>query len=214
MTEIPVEQRKIDHRQALVDYLALGPKRSLSKLCQYYAGTVPNPTGLPTLKFWSKRDGWQKAAAEYDTRVAQKVEAKLEKSDAKEVFDLVTEIDGLVEKGVEALKALLSDPDRFGIFKTPQDFSAATNALARLIQTRELIAGRPTARVEMDHRLDAPAWIRDRLQSRLPATQEPPLIEVEHRPDRQEEPEFNELTDYSQETAGTHGVPAASREDR
>ena len=188
MTEIITEARRIDHRQALADYLALGSRRSLAKLHQHHAKTTPKAPSIDVLKYWSRKFGWRKAAAEYDDRVAARVAAKVEQAAVKRDFDLVKELDNLVEHGVEAIRAQLADPEIVGIFRTPQDIAAAVNALSSLIKTRELILGRPTARLDMGHRIEPPAWMRQMIEeSRSVALDENAGQVIEHQPVKPEE---------------------------
>ena len=165
MTETTIEPRRIDHRQALIDYLNLGRTRSLSKLHKHHTETTPNPRGIDTLKYWSRKHGWREAATEYDVRVAAKVVARVENAAVKQDFNLIMEIDKLIAQGVEVIRSQLVTPEIVGIFRTPQDFAAATNGLATLIKNRELLAGRATSRTDYTHRAEPPAWLQEQLQN-------------------------------------------------
>ena len=162
MSETTTEPRRIDHRQALMDYLALGRKRSLSKLCRHYAAAVPNPTGLPTLKFWSKRDGWRTAAAEHDERVTAQVVTKLERATVSTEFDQIQAFAYIIENGTKVLDEFISDPENLKKVTTAADFSAVSNALVRLSQLVELLNGKPTTRFDSTHRVvvQPPDWLR------------------------------------------------------
>lgn len=69
--------------QALMDYLAMGSVRSLSKLlAQYQTYTKPPPTKyLNTLKSWSDKNEWQKRIKQYlddiEAEAADKVRQRL-----------------------------------------------------------------------------------------------------------------------------------------
>lgn len=160
MTETTKEPRRIDHRRALVDYLALGRKRSLSKLCRHYAAAVPNPAGLPTLKFWSKRDAWKMAAAQHDERVTAQVVNKLERATVSMEFDQIQAFIAIIENGTKVLDDFISDPENLKKVTTAADFSAVSNALVRLSQLVELLNGKPTTRFDSTHRVvvEPPEW--------------------------------------------------------
>ena len=73
---------EIDRGQALTEYKALGPNRSIRKLANVFATKWPDkraPTE-PTLYNWSSQGGWQELCGEHDTKVtllvANEVESK------------------------------------------------------------------------------------------------------------------------------------------
>lgn len=71
--------------QAFADYVAMGPSRSLSSLCERYrTGTKPVPTNrLTTLKEWSIKYGWQARIAEAATERAREMLEQASEIDAQ-----------------------------------------------------------------------------------------------------------------------------------
>lgn len=53
----------ITPEQAYIDYLSMGPQRSLAKLHAKYTRTTPKPPSLDTLKSWSRRHYWRTKVA-------------------------------------------------------------------------------------------------------------------------------------------------------
>lgn len=81
--------------QALRDYLRIGVRRSLSKLCAQYTRqasskrTVKQPptTSLNTLETWSHQHEWVKRAKAYDIDEQRKLDAALEANRQKLIDD-------------------------------------------------------------------------------------------------------------------------------
>jgi hypothetical protein len=60
--------------RALLDYLNLGPGRSLPALVQRYKNQESPPTrALNTLRMWSSKDDWAARAASFDALEAQRI---------------------------------------------------------------------------------------------------------------------------------------------
>ena len=163
MTQEHTETQRVDHQRALAAYLAMGPGRSLSKLCRRYAGTVPKPPGLPTLKFWSKRDGWQAEAVRYDERIAGQVVDRIEEASVEKQFDQAAELLDIVESSVAVLKTYAGDPDTLKKITTAAEFAQVSNAVVNISKHLELLAGRATRRDDGTLDIRCPDWLADRL---------------------------------------------------
>ena len=162
MTET-AEKPRIDHRQALADYLALGNKRSLAKLHQRYTETAPNPTSIDTLKYWSRKFGWRKVAAEHDDRIAGQVVDRIEETAVERQFDQAAELLDIVEGCVAALKAYAGGPENLKKITTAAEFAQVSNAVVNISKHLELLAGRATRRDDGTFDIRCPDWLAERL---------------------------------------------------
>ena len=92
---------------ALADYLAMGPGRSLEKLCEVYverrrsvgAEAVPT-TRLPTLQKWSSEYNWQEEALAYEQRMAEALETEAAKA-RKRRLKIVQSAIGILVEGMQ-----------------------------------------------------------------------------------------------------------------
>lgn len=186
MTETITEPRRIDHRQALADYLAMGPQRSLVKLHQYYEATANGGPCLQTLKNWSKKHGWQKAAARHDERVAAQIAERAERVAVEKGFDQVAAFAEIIEHGAVALREFIKDPENLKKVTNAAEFGTVANALVRISQLVELLEGRPTGRLGVEHKAEPPEWMKNQIEQ----AEESEMIDVttarrlEHQPDR------------------------------
>ncbi len=98
--------RSVTAEQAFADYLAMEP-RSLTRLSQHYAETVPDGPPLATLKYWSKKHEWQQKIAAHEAQVEDQLRGKAAKAQASERWNAAQACRDAAEKalkrGVEML---------------------------------------------------------------------------------------------------------------
>jgi hypothetical protein len=131
-TKTPVRRRQPNHVQALRDYLALGPSRSLEKISTLHrdsAGTTP--VSLDTLKFWSRRHGWVGRAREHDAQVGALASAKAIEWDANDLASNAARLRRAgslaADRAIEALG--LVDVSRANVAMVATLLTAAADAL-------------------------------------------------------------------------------------
>ena len=165
--EKPKKSKRIKHRQALNDYLALGPDRSLEKLYQWYKANVPQPPCSSIIKIWSTRYGWQARSVEHDERVAGGVSQKVEAAAVEGAWDRVKDLTAVAQKSIKkVLEGLEGDNmearDAYAV-------AALANTAMACIKTAELLSGRATGRLgQEDIKQYAPEWLRERLTAPPP----------------------------------------------
>ena len=166
--EKPKKSKRIKHRQALNDYLALGPDRSLEKLYQWYKANVPQPPCSSIIKIWSTRYGWQARSAEHDERVAGGVSQKVEDAAVEGTWDRVKDLTEVAQKSIQkALAALTGDSMEV---KDPYAVAALMNTALGSIKAVELLSGRATGRLDnLFPKDEIPEWMRARLEDHAPA---------------------------------------------
>ncbi|MCH8275768.1 MAG: hypothetical protein IH851_13380, partial [Armatimonadetes bacterium] len=171
--EKPKKSKRIKHRQALNDYLALGPDRSLEKLYQWYKANVPQPPCSSIIKIWSTRYGWQARSAEHDERVAGGVSQKVEAAAVEGAWDRVKDLTAVAQKSIKkVLEGLEGDNmearDAYAV-------AALANTAMACIKTAELLSGRATDRLDrIDVKTFAPEWLAERLKAHAQAS--PPTV--------------------------------------
>ena len=165
--EKPKKSKRIKHRQALNDYLALGPDRSLEKLYQWYKANVPQPPCSSIIKIWSTRYGWQTRAAEHDERVAGGVSQKVEEAAVEKGWDTVTALTDLAKKALD--KAIAGFDGGEITADDAYQVQALLNSAIIALKHVELISGRATGRLgQEDIKQYAPEWLRERLTTPPP----------------------------------------------
>ena len=164
MAEKRTEPPRIDHRQALADYLAMSSSRSLRKLRKAYDNNATiRPPSFHTLASWSRKHGWQDEAARYDARVGAQVAEKAEGLAVESGFDQVSEFMDLIEGATAVAKAWIADPGTVKKINNATEFATVANAVARLSQHVELLSGKATSRADGSHRIECPDWLAERL---------------------------------------------------
>ena len=134
----------IGPHQGLRDYLALGERRSLRKLARHYASTMP--TGAPpliTLKGWSKRYGWVRAAAQYDREVAETLARRAKEAAINAEFDRVQ---ALAKAAQQCLDAALQV--RLPSAATASDVRTLVTTAIDAIKMIEVLTGGASDRTE------------------------------------------------------------------
>jgi hypothetical protein len=74
--------------EAFADYLALGPERSIAKLCELYADTCASPPALRTLKNWSAEGAWRHRVVEHAAQVGALVQSMAAESGSQAHLDM------------------------------------------------------------------------------------------------------------------------------
>lgn len=159
---------RVKHRQALNDYLALGPDRSIEKLHVWYIENAPKAPCLRSLKGWSARYDWQARSAEHDERVAGGVKEKVEDAAVEGNWDRVADLTELAQRALK--KAINALKDENMVAKDPYAVAALTNIVLGAIKGVELLSGRATGRFETLFPKDQmPEWMAERLKDPAPA---------------------------------------------
>lgn len=165
--EVNTKPDRIKCRQALIDYLSLGPDRSIEKLHRQYIENAPKPPCLRSLKGWSARYGWQEKAAQHDEQIASQVTKKAEGAAVKRGLDHVKALTDVADK---ALRKVIQGLDTDSIkADSAYELAALVNSALGAIKGVQLLTGQPTERFGAYTVKDsAPEWMQERLKA--PAT--------------------------------------------
>ena len=166
--EKPKKGKRIKHRAALNDFLALGQDRSLDKLHDWYTKNVSKPPGRSIIGIWSTRYGWQTRATEHDERVAGGVSQKVEEAAVEKGWDTVTALTDLAKKALD--KAIAGFDGGKITADDAYQVQALLNSAIIALKHVELLSGRATGRLgQEDIKQYAPEWLRERLTTPPPA---------------------------------------------
>lgn len=103
----------VTHEKALEDYLAMGCKRSLTKLAKHYEAQGIKSPALSTLKYWSGQYNWQVSVRAYD-RLALAQETggdALEEITRDDTFDAQSTLTDIIKTGLaKSLMAAQASP--------------------------------------------------------------------------------------------------------
>jgi acylphosphatase len=131
---------KIREPDARVEYLAMGPDRSLEKLHKHLTATSPNIVpSTRTLKEWSSKFEWQAKALEFDNRVAEQAIAKARTKAVNRAADLITEV---LDAAAAGLKRCAD------VAKTEENFRALAEGSVSLLKQAEVLMGGVSDRIE------------------------------------------------------------------
>ncbi len=135
--------RSVPAERAFADYLAMEP-RSLARLFQHYAETVPNGPPLATIKYWSKKHEWRQKIAEHEAQVEDQLRDKAAKAQASERWnaaqacrDAAKEV---IKRGVEMLPGVQG--------KNGTDVKAIFDTAINLISKADVLEGGVSNRIE------------------------------------------------------------------
>ncbi len=157
---------RVKHDRGLADYLALGPDRSLEKLCRQYAETMLRPPALVTLKLWSAKHSWQAKAAQHDARVAQQIAKRAEEASVERGLDHVQALTAVADKALRKVIAGL-DAEEIEAGDAYQ-MAALVNSALGAIKGVQLLTGGPTERIGYTVKDSAPEWMAERLKAPAP----------------------------------------------
>ncbi len=135
--------RKVTAEQAFADYLAMQP-RSLIKLFQRYAETVPDGPPLATLKYWSKKHEWQQKIAEHEAQVEHQLRGKAAKAQANERWNAAQDLHKVAELGTKRLIDKIANIE----LKSGADAKAMADAVVTLIGKADVLEGGVSNRTE------------------------------------------------------------------
>ena len=117
--------------EALIEYLALGQSRSLSKLHKHLHFKPKKwsaPPGVERLKKWSAKFGWRIRAEEHDAQVAGRTS---EKAIEREAGDRASVFDGIQDAVLDLLAKLHDELKRVTI-KTVEDLDRLADVIISL----------------------------------------------------------------------------------
>ncbi len=128
--------RSVTAERAFADYLAMEP-RSLIKLFQRYAETVPDGPPLATLKYWSKKHEWQQKIAEHEAQVEDQLRGKAAKAQASERWNAAQDLHKVAELGTKRLIDKIANIE----LKSGADAVAMAEAIVVLIGKADVLEG-------------------------------------------------------------------------
>jgi hypothetical protein len=135
---VTASRTTISRDEALGLYLRLGGRRSLSRLHRQITELAPGEVvSLRTLKEWSRRCGWARRAAEFDTDAAQRLVERAKNDIVDEQFDRIRGLQHVVQRCLEAALAIDLDPAR----GTPGDLRVLTMTAIDAIRAVEVLIG-------------------------------------------------------------------------
>ena len=98
--------RRITRDQAMADYLAMGPKRSLAKLARRYSEARAENGTLGNLSYWSRQHGWVERAREHDAQVRAETSRLSIEGQAHERWDLTSQLNAATLDLLGTIKGL------------------------------------------------------------------------------------------------------------
>jgi hypothetical protein len=132
-------------QQAKVDYLALGSERSLRRLTRYYdESDTEFPPSLQTLAAWSRRDGWQSAAADHDEFVGAALLTRLRESAVQQAFDRVAALTNAAQHCLDTA----AEADLKTAALTASDIKALVSTAIDALKMVEVLTGGVSDREE------------------------------------------------------------------
>lgn len=144
-------QRESPRAQAAYEaYAAKGRGRSLAKLHRHLTNVTPGNDTCPSLdglKFWSRTYGWVNRVAEHDAKVAEAVEAKVIRREAKRRVDALDGLNDLIGLCNSIISEAVSDTGKLRA-ETPGELRAVGATLAEAAKIKELLEGRATDRLD------------------------------------------------------------------
>jgi hypothetical protein len=125
-------------QQAKVAYLALENARSLRHLRQWYEESgIEFAPSFAILAVWSKRHGWQCAAAEYDESVGAALLLRLHETSVQRAFDKVAALNTLAQRCLDTAAETAVNVTA----ATVSDLRALVSTAIDAIKTVEILTG-------------------------------------------------------------------------
>jgi hypothetical protein len=130
-------------QQAMCDYLALNNERSLRRLARWYEESRTEfPPSYGTLAAWSRRDNWQRAAAEHDDFVGAALRSRLRETAVQQQFDRVTALNNVAQRSLDVAAETL----RTASVSTASEVKALVSAAIDALKMIEVLTGGVTER--------------------------------------------------------------------
>jgi hypothetical protein len=137
--------RKVTPQEALSLYLGLGAERSLTVLRQRLIDDASiEPVALRTLADWSSRDGWVRAAEEFDAKASARLVARTQTAVVRAGFDRVMSLTMLAQRCLDLANAATLDPSSLNA----ADIRSLASTAIEAIKSVEVLTGGVSDRTE------------------------------------------------------------------
>jgi hypothetical protein len=180
-TAMAAARSPISRDEALVLYLRIGGRRSLTRLHRHITETTPAAAVcLRTLKEWSRRYSWTRRAAEFDADAAHRLVERAQRDIVEEQFDRIRSLRIVAKNCLEAAGAIEIDLSS----GTAAEVRTLTTAAIDAIKMIEVLTGGVSDRTETAPGIAAEAkQLRQKLerQKRAGTTPHAPRLEEETR---------------------------------